>query len=113
MTCIFRARAPRRICFKMSEINYKVLLLFLVLHRLIMQQENVVLTEEFQTLEDLIREKLADYQQTLGHELDISELDLSKVFTQYLEYKCTGKEPVLESKVQAEIYDLIRSVLGH
>jgi hypothetical protein len=97
----------------MSEINYKILLLFLVLHRLIMQQENVVMTEEFQSLEDLIREKLTDHQQVLGHELDVSELDLSKVFTQYLEYKCADKEPVLESKVQTEIYDLISSVLGH
>jgi len=56
----------------MSEINYKILLLFLVLHRLIMQQEHVVLTEEFQSLEALITEKLADYQQTLGHKLDVS-----------------------------------------
>ena len=97
----------------MSEINYKILLLFLVLHRLIMQQENVVLTEEFQSLEELITEKLADYRQTLGHELDVSELDLSKVFTQYLEFKCAGKKPVLEGKVQTELYGLISSVLGH
>jgi hypothetical protein len=78
-----------------------------------MQQEHVVLTEEFQSLEALIIEKLADYQQTLGHEVDVSELDLSKVFTQYLEYKCTGQEPVLETQVQTEIYGLISSVLGH
>ena len=113
MACIFPAMPPRRICFRMSEISDKVLLLFLVLHRLIMQQEHVVLTEEFQSLEALITEKLADYQQTLGHKLDVSELDLSKVFTQYLEFKCAGKEPVLESNVQTEIYGLISSVLGH